>query len=261
MIEPGMSDSLIFFAPVLLFALAVFLLRASPLMRVSGGLVGTSWGEWIAGLLRHRLGGGQEDQFVRLARLILVLVKYGFWAWGFHHFDVLGIQFWTLVWTLLLVLALLRRQAEFQAPSRWEHVSLKLDAEHFWLIHLALLGTAELYLPSSHPWGLVTLVAFHMLVNGESDPSLLSSFEDVVGVGLSLLALWSLAPKTWLGIPGNAAFFTVLACLLPARGPVRAALGRDWLRRRFWWIAQFCLMTSLLVKAMAVLNDLPLPRP
>lgn len=259
MSESDWGSSFLFFLPVMGLSMAVFLLRASPLMRATGGLAGTSWSEWIAVVIAQRLRGDGEHALVRWPRLALALAKYGICGWGYFHFSTLDTGFWTLVWALLLVLALLRRQGEFLEPSRWEHVSLKLDAEHFWLIHLCLLGTAELYLPSTVPWGLAVLVAFHMVVNGESGPSLLSAFEDVIGVGLALLALWSMVPVAWIGLPDD--FLGVWALTMPARGFVRAALGRDWLRRRFWWVAQFCLMTSLLVKAMAVLHALPLPHP
>ena len=68
--------------------------------------------------------------------------KYGVAAWTLYYPQYLSLNFWVLVWVLLLVIELLRKSAQFYIPARWENVSLKLDSEHFWLIHLIILGTA-----------------------------------------------------------------------------------------------------------------------
>lgn len=248
--------SLQFFSCLLALSLGVFVLRTSPLVRRHGGLSSQVWGEWISLHLREKLDDLTESDLARLVRLLTLMTKYGVCVWGLLNFEMLTPSFWTLFWAVLLVLTLLRKVAQFQSPEKWEHVSLKLDAEHFWLIHLALLGMAEIQIPSSSPYALMALVATYVVVNGESGPSLLASFEDVVRVSLGVLALWSLATPSE-GPLGVVYFFVVMAIFFICRGAIRATLGRDWLKRRFWWVAQFCFLTSLIIKALAVLNVLP----
>jgi len=252
----SIETSIIFFSCVLALATGVFILRTSPLIQRSGGLSGQQWAEWFALHLREKLDDRSESDLSRIARLITLLTKYGVCVWGIVHFEMLTATFWTLFWVALLLLTLLRKTAQFHAPEKWEHVSLKLDAEHFWLIHLILLGMAEIQIPSVAPLGLITLVGGYVVVNGESGPSLLASFEDVIRVSLGMLALWSLvlplAPN-----PNIVHFFTNMAIFFLLRGAVRAVLGRDWLKRRFWWIAQFFFLTSLIVKSLVVLNVIP----
>lgn len=252
--------SLQFFALALLVSGVVFGFRTSPLLRRYGGLTGPSWGEWWALQIRERLDDESESVLARLARLLILLVKYSVCAWGVLHFRVLSVDFWTLFWATLLVLLLLRKACQFHAPGKWEHVSMKLDAEHFWLIHLVLLGMAESQIVTPTPWGLISLIGCYVVVNGESGPSLLASFEDVIRVSLGVLAFWSLLPNTEAWPNGAASFFAVLSICMLVRGCVRAALGREWLKQRFWWIAQFCLMTSLIIKSMAVLDVFPFGR-
>lgn len=234
-------------------ASGVFLLRTSPLIQRHGGLAGPSWSEWVSFHVREKLDDQTESAPARLARLATLLTKYGVCAWGLAHFDLLTPEFWTLYWVVLLVLLLFRKTCQFYAPGKWEHVSIKLDAEHFWLIHLALLGMAESQIPSSLPYGLITLVTFYVMINGESGASLLASFEDVVRVSIGVLALWSLISPGEENV-GAIRFFVVMTLFFIGRGAFRATLGRDWLKRRFWWIAQFCFLTSLIVKALAVMN-------
>lgn len=248
--------SLSFFTCVLALAGGVFVLRTSPLVQRSGGLSGSLWGEWVALHLREKLDDRAESDLSRIARLVILATKYGVCVWGLTHFDQLTPTFWTMFWAVLLVLSLLRKTCQFHAPERWEHVSIKLDAEHFWLLHLILLGMAEIQIPSVAPFGLLTLVGSYVIVNGESGPSLLAAFEDVVRVSLGVVALWSLV----LPDAGNlniVHFFTNMAIFFVARGAIRATLGRDWLRRRFWWVAQFFFLTSLIVKSLAVLDVIP----
>lgn len=245
-----------FFSCVLALSAGVFVLRTSPLFRRHGGLTAQPWSEWAALHLREKLDDLTESDLSRLVRLITLLTKYGVCVWGLLNFSLLTPSFWTLFWAVLLVLTLLRKVAQFQSPEKWEHVSLKLDAEHFWLIHLALLGMAEVQIPSGSPVALMALIGSYVVVNGESGPSLLASFEDVIRVSLGVLALWSLFQPQTMSLT-VLFFFSMMAMFFIARGAVRAVLGRDWLRRRFWWVAQFCFLTSLILKALAVLDVLP----
>ena len=222
--------SILFFGCVLALATGVFVLRTSPLVQRNGGLSGQKWAEWLSLHLRAKLDDRGESDLVRLVRLVTLLTKYGVCVWGILNFEMLTTAFWTMFWVVLLVLTLLKKTAQFHAPEKWEHVSLKLDAEHFWLIHLILLGMAEIQIPSTTPFGLITLVVGYVIVNGESGPSLLASFEDVVRVSLGMLALWALvlplAPN-----PNIVHFFTNMAGFFVLRGSIRAILVRDLLMR------------------------------
>lgn len=249
-------NSVLFFAITVVLACGMFALRASPIFRMSGGLAGTSWPEWFGSVIRDgRLGGG-ESPLPRVARLVLVAIKYGACAWVLFNPMGISVLYWTLLWTVLLVIALLRKLAQIHQPVRWEHLTLKLDDETFWLIHLTLLGTAELQIPNAAPWGLIFLVLAHILVIGRSEASLLASLEDVIGVVLGLFALVTLA-SPMLPQLDAISLFAIMIIILPVRGLIRAALGRDWLRHRFWWVAQFCLMTALIIKALVVLDVFP----
>jgi len=136
---------------------------------------------------------------------------------------------------------------------KWENVSLKLDSEHFWLIHLIVLGTAEMHLGPGKPWGLASLVAFYIMFAGESRNSILAAFEDVASCGWAVVALWFLSGYQFASI---SEYGLALAGVISLRGLVRFFTGRAWIRRRFWWVAQFCLMTSLIIKALVILNVL-----
>ena len=90
-----------------------------------------------------------------------------------------------------------------------------------------------------------------MVFVGESRPSIISAFEDVASCAWALSALYFILRVG----PNNIANFALtLLSILLVRGLIRLFIGRAWIRRRFWWIAQFCLMTSLIVKSLVVLN-------
>lgn len=245
-----------FFCSILFLSSGVFFLRTSPLFQRHGGLVGSSWSEWLSLHIREKLDDQLESPLARLVRLITLLTKYTVCAWGIINFKDLTPSFWTLFWVVILVLSILRKVCQFESPEKWEHVSIKLDAEHFWLIHLSLVGMTEIQIPSRLPYGILSLVCFYIIFNGESGRSFLSAFEDVVRVSLGVLALWSLAGTSISQIT-VINFFSLMAVFFVGRGILRAMLGRDWLRRRFWWISQFCFLTSLIIKSLAVLDVFP----
>ncbi len=247
------------FGGLLLASVSVFALRVSPLAKTTGGLAAAGWREWWARSRRGWSASEGEHLVVRASRLIALAAEYGVWAWGMLHPGRLDVAFWALLWATLLVLSLLRKCAQFEYPTSWEHLGLKLHSHSFWWIHLALLATVELQLPSGRPWGLLFLLTSHSLVRGSTGHSLLDAFEDVVSVALALLAGLTLAGHA--GVVGTPDYWLYLAVLVPVRGAVRALLGREWLAHRFWWVAQFCLMTALGLKAMAVLDVFPLSPP
>jgi hypothetical protein len=247
------------FAGILIGAVAVFALRVSPLVKATGGLAAAGWREWWARSRRGWAAHEGEHLVVRVARLIALCAEYGVWAWGLAHPENLNVPFWALLWATLLVLSLMRKCAQFEYPTHWEHLGLKLHSHSFWWIHLALLATVEIQLPTGRPWALLFLLACHALVRGSTGQSLLDAFEDVVSVALALLAGLSLAG---LGsMAGTPDYWLMLAALVPLRGAVRALLGREWLTHRFWWVAQFCLLSALALKALAVLDVFSQSRP
>ena len=245
--------SLFFFFTITSCSLLVYLVRTSPWTTFQSGASSYNVQLWLAGQIHGRFGVSPEAFLARMARLSALTTKYGVAAWALWTGRALSLNSWVLIWVLLLVIELLRKASQFHMPSRWENTSLKLDSEHFWLIHLILLGTAEVQLHSGEPWGLMCLVLCYLLFGGESRPSILASLEDVASCGWSLVALCFLAGREFSGI---SEFAMLLFSVVAIRGVVRVVLGRGWLIKRFWWVAQFCLMTSLIVKAMVVLNVL-----
>jgi hypothetical protein len=245
--------SLQFFVIISVLALMVHIIRTSPWTSRHGGLEVRSSSIWIAEQIQARAGITHESFLARLARLSTLTTKYGVAAWTVFYPQYLSLNFWVLVWVLLLVLEVLRKSAQFYIPSRWENVSLKLDSEHFWLIHLIILGTAEVQLGGGPPWGIVSLIVFYIMFSGESRPSVLAAFEDVASSGWAVSAIFFLTTK---GFTSLLDFALVMVAVVTVRGIVRVILGRTWIRRRFWWIAQFCLMTALIIKSLVVLNVL-----
>lgn len=243
--------SLIFFASILVYSLLVYLARTAPFSTSKGGLAKHSWSVWFAQQIQSSMGIEREAFLARLAKLVVIVCKYGIAAWTLFNPESLSLRFWVLVWVLLLVVETLRKAAQFYIPVKWENVSLKLDSEHFWLIHLIVLGTAELQINGSAPWGIATLVGFYLLFAGESKSSILASIEDVASCAWATVALLYLAGTA---IDNVVKFGAILGIVLMARGIVRLVFGRAWIRRRFWWVAQFCLMTSLIIKSLVVLD-------
>lgn len=245
--------SLQFFCIVTGLALGIHVIRTSPWTSRHGGLAVRSWPVWIVEQVQGRAGITHESFLARLARLSALTTKYGVAAWTVFYPEYLSLNYWVLVWVLLLVLEVLRKTAQFYIPARWENVSLKLDSEHFWLIHLIILGTAEVQLGGGPPWGIVSLIIFYIMFAGESRPSVLAAFEDVASCGWAVSAICFLTTKGFTSILD---FGFVMIVVITVRGVVRVLLGRAWIRRRFWWIAQFCLMTALIIKSLVVLNVL-----
>lgn len=245
--------SIQFFAVISALALMVFIIRTSPWTSRHGGLAVRNWSLWLAEQIQGRAGITHESFLARLARLSALTTKYGVAAWTVFYPQYLSLNFWILVWVLLLVIEVLRKAAQFYIPARWENVSLKLDSEHFWLIHLIILGTAEVQLGGGHPWGIVSLIGFYVMFAGESRPSILAAFEDVASCGWAVSAIFFLTNSSFASLWE---FALIMMAVVAIRGIVRVLLGRAWIRRRFWWIAQFCLMTALIVKSLVVLNVL-----
>jgi len=245
--------SLSFCAVVAGVAVLVHLIRTSPVTNTQGGLVSRGWADWFALQLQDRFGVERESFLARLAKLTSIGTRYGVAAWTLLNFRSLSLLFWVLLWVLLLAIELLRKAAQFYVPAKWENVTLKLDPEHFWLIHLIILGSAELQLGGGVPWGLVVLLGCYILFAGESRVSILAALEDVTSCAWGIVAIMFLvgAPQVTL-----VSFALTLVAVLGARGVVRVIVGRSWLRRRFWWVAQFCFLTSLIVKALVVLDVL-----
>ena len=245
--------SLTFFVTVASLSLLVHIIRTSPWTSRHGGLAVRNWPVWLAEQIQGRAGITQESFLSRLARLSALTTKYGVAAWTLYYPQYLSLNFWVLVWVLLLVIELLRKSAQFYIPARWENVSLKLDSEHFWLIHLIILGTAEVQLGGGPPWGIVSLIVFYVMFAGESRPSVLAAFEDVASCGWAVSAVVFLTDRSFGSL---IEFAGIMAAVVSVRGIIRVLLGRDWIRRRFWWIAQFCLMTALIIKSLVILNEL-----
>ncbi len=245
--------SFVFFSIVTALAVIVHVIRTSPWTSRHGGLAVRSWPLWIAEQIQGRAGITHESFLARLARLSALTTKYGVAAWTLYYPQYLSLNFWVLVWVLLLVIEILRKSAQFYIPARWENVSLKLDSEHFWLIHLIILGTAEVQLGGGHPWGLVSLIAFYIMFAGESRPSILAALEDVASCGWAVSAIFFLSNTRFDSLTE---FAFVMAAVVAVRGLIRVVLGRAWIRRRFWWIAQFCLMTALIIKSLVILDVL-----
>jgi hypothetical protein len=239
--------SISFFAVIIFVTCLIHVMRTSPY----SGHFASSWQNWMAEQIQSRWGVERESFLARLAKLAALVVKYGVAGWTLRHADNLSLLFWVLFWVVLLVLEVMKKTAQFYIPTKWESVSLKLDSEHFWLIHLVLLGSAELQIVSSRPWGIMSLTVFYVMFAGESKPSILSALDDVTSCCWALIAICFFA-----GFPLTdfQTFVILLSALVSLRGIVRLFTGRAWLRRRFWWVAQFCLMTSLIIKSLAVLN-------
>ncbi|MBY0516040.1 MAG: hypothetical protein K2P81_03980 [Bacteriovoracaceae bacterium] len=229
----------------------VFFIRTMPWSIGRGGLSSQKWIMWFADQIQTRLGIEPESFITRVSRLASVLIKYGVVAWAILNQEKISLHFVLLMWVLLLVIEVLRKAAQFYIPLKWENVSLKLDSEHFWLIHLVVLGVAELQLGGGKPYGLCSLILFYIMFAGESKPSLLSAIDDVVSCSWSIVALLFLLNYQ---IESLQNFIILLVFVLSLRGVVRVFTGRAWIRRRFWWVAQFCLMTSLIIKSLVVLN-------
>lgn len=225
--------------------------RTSPWTAPASRFSKITWGLWLANQIQSRWGVERESLIARVAKLALVLAKYGVAAWALRNPGNLSLLFWVLFWAALFVLEVLKKAAQFHIPTKWESVTLKLDSEHFWLIHLVILGSAELQIPSSVPWGVFSLVLFYVMFAGESRPSILAALDDVVSCAWALVAM---AYFVGLSLTQFSDFVPVLLALVVLRSIFRLLAGRAWLRRRFWWVAQFCLMTSLIVKSLAVLN-------
>jgi hypothetical protein len=245
--------SLQFFTMILSLTVIIHIMRTSPIFFSNLGSIKVTWREWIADQITTRFGVEKESIVARIAKIIAILTKYGVAAWAFLNFKSLNLDFWMLVWATLLALETMRKTAQYFIPAKWENVSLKLDSEHFWLINLVLLGVAEMHISTPIPYGLVTLIGFNILFLGESKKTLLAAMEDVSSISLFLIALLGLIKYP------NLNFYHLcfaMSFLIVARGFVRTVLGRMWLKRKFWWIAQFCLMTSLIIKSLTVLNVL-----
>ncbi len=245
------SYSLLFFIFTSSYSVLVYLARTAPFSTSKGGLAKNSWSVWLANQIQSSMGIEREAFLARLSKLVVIVCKYGIAAWTLFFPENLSLRFWVLVWVLLLVVEILRKAAQFYIPVKWENVSLKLDSEHFWLVHLIVLGTAEMQITGSAPWGIASLVGFYLLFAGESKSTILASIEDVASCAWATVALFYLA-----GIPieNIFKFAVILGIVLIARGIVRLLFGRAWIRRRFWWVAQFCLMTSLIIKSLVVLD-------
>lgn len=243
--------SLGFFGFIAALTMTVHFGRTSPWTAPASRFSRLTWSLWVAKQIQTRWGVERESLVARSAKISIVLAKYGVSAWAMRHFDDLSLLFWVLFWATLFVLEVLRKTAQFYIPTKWESVTLKLDSEHFWLIHLVILGSAELQIPSSTPWGVTSLVLFYVMFAGESRQSILAALDDVVSCAWALVAMAYLvgAPLTRFGD-----FLIALSALVIFRSIVRLLAGRAWLRRRFWWVAQFCLMTSLIIKSLAVLD-------
>jgi hypothetical protein len=187
----------------------------------------------------------------RFSKITAILVKYGVSAWALYNFDSLSLIFWVLLWSSMLAIESMRKSAQFLIPAKWENVSLKLDSEHFWLINLIVMGMVEIHISHGPNYGLALLVISYIFFAGESRSSILAAVEDVSACAWALIALTFL-----MGVKSFSIYeFTLfLMFFVLMRGIVRVSLGRVWLRRKFWWVAQFCLMTALIVKSMVVLN-------
>jgi uncharacterized membrane protein HdeD (DUF308 family) len=145
----------------------------------------------------------------------------------------------------------MRKSAQFHIPAKWENVSLKLDSEHFWLINLILLGVVELHIATPRPYGLASLIIFYIMFSGESKNTILAAIEDIVSSLLGIVAFLFLFKLT---LQSTGVLAAILAAVVCVRAIVRAILGRTWIKRKFWWIAQFCLMTSLIIKSLEVMG-------
>ena len=236
---------------VLFFSALVHVVRTSPLIYSQIGLTRVGWRDWVADQLITRFGVERESLMARGMKLVSIISKYGFAAWSFRHLEELSLIFWILVWVTLLIVESMRKSAQFYIPAKWENVSLKLDSEHFWLINLVLLGVVELHIPGNRPLGLGSLVIFYIFLAGESKNTLLAALEDIVSTLLGIVALIFLFKinVTTLEDLAQLLFFSTIS-----RAIIRTIFGRTWIKRKFWWIAQFCLMTSLIIKSMEVLN-------
>ena len=236
---------------VLFLSALVHIVRTSPLIYSRIGLAKVGWRDWVSDQLLTRFGIECESLMARGMKLTSIVCKYGFAVWSFKHLADLSLIFWILVWVTLLIVETMRKSAQFYIPAKWENVSLKLDSEHFWLINLVLLGVVELHIVGNRPLGLISLVVFYVIFSGESKNTILAAIEDVVSCLLGIVALVFLLNLEVSSLE-QLAIFLFLAIVV--RALVRATFGRTWIKRKFWWIAQFCLMTSLIIKSMEVLN-------
>jgi len=240
-----------FFAMVMSVSLVVHIVRTSPLFYSHVGLTRVHWRDWIADQVLSRLGIERESFLARAMKIVATLTKYGMAAWSFKNINKLTLNFWILSWATLLIIETMRKSAQFHIPAKWENVSLKLDSEHFWLINLILIGVVDLNIISSQPLGLGSLLIFYIMFSGESKNTILAATEDIVSSLLAVVALIYLFKVEVNSIEYLGSILISVVCL---RAIVRAILGRTWIKRKFWWIAQFCLMTSLIVKSLEVLG-------
>jgi hypothetical protein len=245
--------SLTFFILIFSISLMIYFLRTSPYTAQGRAFDRISWTEWFAEQIHSRLGIERESFLSRLSKLSALLIKYGVAAWSIVNFEQLSIIFWILIWVTLLVVESMRKAAQFYIPVKWENVSLKLDSEHFWLINLILIGLSEIHLGTSKPYGLMSLVGFYIVFSGESKSTILAAIEDVSSCALAIVAFMFLSNFQPQGLIVFGSFLVVTVSL---RGVFRIIMGRTWIKRKFWWIAQFCLMTSLIIKSLVVLDVL-----
>ncbi len=243
--------SLSFMTMVLMISLAVHITRTSPLLYSHIGFSRIKWRDWLADQILSRLGIERESFLARVVKIISIVTKYGIAAWAFRNLDRLSLIFWILTWVTLLIVETMRKSAQFYIPAKWENVSLKLDSEHFWLINLILLGVVDLHISSANPYGLGSLIVFYIMFSGESKNTILAALEDIVSSLLGVIAFIFLF-KIDISMTETLSIVLVMVVLL--RAIVRAILGRTWIKRKFWWIAQFCLMTSLIIKSLEVLG-------
>lgn len=243
--------SLRFFTMVMSISAVVHVVRTSPLFYSHIGLARVKWRDWLADQVLSRLGIERESFLARLVKVVSIVCKYGIAAWAFKNLENLSLIFWILTWVTLLILEIMRKSAQFHIPAKWENVSLKLDSEHFWLINLILLGVVELHIATPRPYGLASLIFFYIIFSGESKNTILAAIEDIVSSLLGIIAFLFLFKLT---LESTEVLAAILAAVVCVRAIVRATLGRTWIKRKFWWIAQFCLMTSLIIKSLEVMG-------
>ena len=240
-----------FLAMVLSISTVVHIVRTSPLFYSHVGLARVKWRDWLADQVLSRLGIERESFLARFMKIVSIVTKYGLAAWAFKNLGNLSLIFWILTWVTLLIVEIMRKSAQFHIPAKWENVSLKLDSEHFWLINLILLGVVELHITTPRPYGLASLIVFYIMFSGESKNSILAAIEDIVSSMLGIIAFLFLFKLT---LQSTEVLAAILAAVVCTRAIVRAILGRTWIKRKFWWIAQFCLMTSLIIKSLEVMG-------
>lgn len=245
------SYSLLFLSMVISLSGLVHVVRTSPLFYSHTGLARIKWRDWLSDQILGRLGIERESLLARFMKIVSIVCRYGISAWAFRNISELSLIFLILTWVTLLVVETMRKSAQFYIPAKWENVSLKLDSEHFWLINLILLGVVELHIPTARPYGLGSLIVFYIMFSGESKNTILAAMEDIVS---SLLGIVAITFLFGLNVDSLEILALILTTVVCARAMIRAILGRTWIKRKFWWIAQFCLMTSLIIKSLEVMG-------